>query len=365
MWIETNSIEVNSMKEDVFINKNLANWQKLENYNKQLRVKNLSSFKKAEIREFADLFRQTGYNLAYSRTHFGGGRTTQYLNRLACESHNYFFTKKQGSLEDIAAYFIKTFPEKFRQHAKFFMAAALCFFLGAALSMALGMADSQYLRFIVPVTADGVNLSASQIDVDYSLLSAFIMTNNIRVSLMAFAWGITGGVGSVLVILWNGMVIGGFISVVTAAGFDLLEFWSLILPHGVLELTAIFLSGAAGMMIGKGLLMPGERSRKDAVIIMAKEAALFVPGITVMLVLAGLIEGFFTPLDIHPVFKLVFAAATLIGLGVYFRLADITEPDKQADGGVSVGRGNGQIALRPRSLRQRFRKEPTTASAGP
>ena len=147
------------------------------------------------------------------------------------------------------------------------------------------------------------------------------MTNNIRVSIMALAFGITAGIGTAWILFYNGMIVGALAAYVASTGVprNTLIFWSLILPHGVPELAAIFLSGACGLMIGRAMIAPGNYTRKDAVIKSAREAVHLVPGIAVILVIAGLIEGFFTPLGVPPGFKLGFALLTLFGLVLYFK----------------------------------------------
>jgi hypothetical protein len=101
-----------------------------------------------------------------------------------------------------------------------------------------------------------------------------------------------------------------------------LVFWSLILPHGFMELAAILVLGGAGFMLGGALLAPGNRSRRDALIERGRLAVLMALGGGAMLVLAGLIEGFITPpAFIPPVAKLIFAGLTVVGMGAYFTLA--------------------------------------------
>jgi uncharacterized membrane protein SpoIIM required for sporulation len=144
------------------------------------------------------------------------------------------------------------------------------------------------------------------------------MVNNISVALTAAAFGLLAGVGTLFILFYNGMVIGSLTFYFFQSGQSMLSYWSLILPHGFLELTAIFISGGAGLMLGRALLMPGNMTRKDSVVACGKEAAGLLPGIALMLVVAAIIEGFFTPMDISPVIKLVFAGLTLAGLGFYF-----------------------------------------------
>jgi len=125
-------------------------------------------------------------------------------------------------------------------------------------------------------------------------LAGQILTNNIQVSFVAFAGGILAGVGTTLVLLYNGALIGGVAGLTVAAGRPG-PFLSLVAPHGVLELSVIAVSGAAGFSVGWALIDPGRRSRRVALAAGARRGAEIVLGTMPWFVLAGLVEGFVTP----------------------------------------------------------------------
>jgi uncharacterized membrane protein SpoIIM required for sporulation len=125
-------------------------------------------------------------------------------------------------------------------------------------------------------------------------LAGQILTNNIQVSFVAFAGGILAGVGTTLVLLYNGALIGGVAGLTVAAGRPG-PFLSLVAPHGVLELSVIAVSGAAGFSVGWALIDPGHRSRRVALAAGARRGAEIVLGTMPWFVLAGLVEGFVTP----------------------------------------------------------------------
>jgi uncharacterized membrane protein SpoIIM required for sporulation len=127
-----------------------------------------------------------------------------------------------------------------------------------------------------------------------AVLAGQILTNNIQVSFLAFAGGILGGVGTALVLLYNGALIGGVAGLTAAAG-RLGSFVELVAPHGVLELSVIAVSGAAGMTVGWSLVDPGRRTRRTALAAGARRGAEIVLGTMPWFVLAGLVEGFVTP----------------------------------------------------------------------
>jgi uncharacterized membrane protein SpoIIM required for sporulation len=131
------------------------------------------------------------------------------------------------------------------------------------------------------------------------LASSNIMINNIRVSFGAVAGGITAGAYTIFLMAFNGLHIG---AVATLVGQNNLAypFWAFVFPHGSLELPAIFLAGGAGLLIGRGILFPGHYRRVDAIKVYGSQAAQLVFGIVPMLIIAGIIEGFFSPSPLVP-----------------------------------------------------------------
>jgi uncharacterized membrane protein SpoIIM required for sporulation len=147
--------------------------------------------------------------------------------------------------------------------------------------------------------------------------SGMIAANNIRVAILAFAMGITFGFGTAYVLITNGMAIGTIFGVCRAYGLDS-RLLSFVAPHGVLELSAIFISGAGGLMLAKALLFPGQYRRVDALKLAARPAFSLFGGCIPLLLIAGTIEGFISPrTDIPPEAKYAISLATAICLLLY------------------------------------------------
>ena len=132
-------------------------------------------------------------------------------------------------------------------------------------------------------------------------------------------WVLTAGIGTAWALVTNGMMVGGLAGVATNAKVDLL-FWAVILPHGVLELTAICIAGGAGLGLARAIWTPGALPRGDALKLAGAEAAKLMIGVAFLLVIAGLIEGFLTPLPLPPSIKLTFAALSGVALIAYLSL---------------------------------------------
>ena len=308
------------MNESQFIAKNESRWNQLEAFNQTLNRKGVRALSGIEIRAFAECFRAVGYHLAYAKTHFPKGTSVPYLTHIVGVAHNHYYVREKGSLSAVKDYFWQGFPEACRQVWRYSAVSAMIFLAGMLFAYIYVATDISRFGQIFPFEFTGGNLESGEVIWDYPLMSAIIMTNNIRVSIMAFTFGITAGIGTVWILFYNGLIVGALASYVSMTGGarDTLIFWALILPHGVTELAAIFISGACGLMIGKAMIMPENLSRRDAVIKSARQAVMLVPGIALMLVVAAIIEGFFTPLGISPFIKLAFSLLTFIGLYLYF-----------------------------------------------
>jgi len=238
--------------------------------------------------------------------------------------------RERGGVSSIREYLVRGFPQAVKSIKPYIEFSVGLFFIGFIFAAVLISIDSEYATALLP--ENFFNSGSVDVTWDYPVMSAYIMTNNIQVAFTAFVFGILGGIGTLLILLYNGAILGALSVYMALAGNadGFIVFMSLILPHGVLELSAIFLSGACGLMIGKAILVPGVYRRRDALVFQAKKAVVLIPGIIVMLILAGLVEGFFTPLDISPYGKLAFALLTLVGWIIYLNTAH---------GHVSVNRG--------------------------
>jgi uncharacterized membrane protein SpoIIM required for sporulation len=141
-----------------------------------------------------------------------------------------------------------------------------------------------------------------------------ILTNNIQVTIYTFAFGALFGVGTLFYLAYNGANIASVVALTYGAGFgnDLVTF---MVGHGVIELTCIFIAGGAGLLIGSALVMPGDLSRADALKSRGKDAVRLMMGVALLLVLAGIIEGFISPAPIRPAIK--FSIAAITGLALY------------------------------------------------
>ena len=152
-------------------------------------------------------------------------------------------------------------------------------------------------------------------------MSAMIMTNNIQVAILAFAGGITFGLLTVYILIYNGLIIGALAAIFWNYGNSYV-FWAFILPHGVIELIAIFIAGGAGLLMGYKLFVPGPFSRASHLKTQAKRSVMLMLGTVPIFIIAGIIEGFITPGSFSLEMKYAVAGLTFVGITAYVLLGN-------------------------------------------
>jgi len=307
------------LREERFIEINSNTWKELERFYSIINKKGIKSLSSADVKLFLHIFRQCSHHLAYARTHYSKSSVVTYLNSLVSKCHSHVYAVKKISPGKLVRYITYEFPKLLKEYRWYVLGSFGVFALGLLISLILVLLDTNNAIIFLPKNMiEGMKSGKTGGGPwNYPLMSSIIMTNNITVCLKAFALGITLGIGTIYVLFFNGAMLGSLTALVYLYG-NPTNFWSLILPHGIIELTAIFIAGASGLIIAKYILLPGEYTRKSALIMGAKKAVSLIMGVVFMLIIAGIIEGFFTPLNIFEGTKLIFAAITALILIVYF-----------------------------------------------
>ena len=210
------------------------------------------------------------------------------------------------------------FPSLIKKEYPLFLISTGIFILSFLFSFLMVLYREDYAPSFVPVEYINAirNSEPGSASINYAIFSVAIFTNNIRVGITAFALGITFGAGTVYVLAKNGMLLGALSAVAVNAGTSF-TYWSLILPHGVPELFCIFVCGAAGLVIARSMIFPGINSRRRSFSEGGKKALMMLLGTIPLFILAGLTEGYFTPLPIDPLFKYMVALVWLVVLLLY------------------------------------------------
>jgi uncharacterized membrane protein SpoIIM required for sporulation len=300
-----------------------------------------------ELQTLGRLYRQATSDLAVARRDFPTHPVSDYLNALVARAHGHVYREKSTRLREIRTFFTHTFPRSFRATWVYTLAAFLMFFLPALVSFIAAYRDSEAATVIMP------GLTSVVEDIQHerewwlrintegrAASSSGIMTNNIRVTFLAFAGGATLGLFTLYVLLMNGLMLGAVAGV--AQRFDFADnLWGFVAAHGVVELSVIFIAGGAGLQLGWSVLRPGLLTRRAALTVAARRAAMLLFGCVPLLTVAGLIEGFVSPSEVLPLWvKLLVAFTSGVLLYSYLLLAGRDEPTEEpAPAAQSVGSG--------------------------
>jgi uncharacterized membrane protein SpoIIM required for sporulation len=302
-----------------WIEKRKPYWQKLEGLvaSGSARVKSLSH---GELQELSLLYRQTAADLAAIRQDPSSVHFARYLNQLMARAHNIIYAGHRANPFAILTFFGDEYPRVFRRNVKYCALAVAVFIAGGLAGAALTLQDSDFqLQVLGPQMVQTIQrkeMWTHSIIGLKPLASSRIMTNNISVGFMAYAMGITAGLGTLYMMFFNGLLMGVIGTACALAGMSL-SLWSFVAPHGALELPAIFIAGGAGLKIAHGLLFPGTLPRRESLAIAGREATTLVLGTIPILVVAGLIEAFVSPTDLAIPLKFALAGALVVLLGRY------------------------------------------------
>jgi len=295
-------------------------WDRLERLLEETRDHGVRGLSRGELRELSLLYRQSAADLSVLREDGASLQFANYLNQLLARAHNTIYAGQKSSAAGILWFYRDRYPLIFRQTFRFTAAAFALFAGGAILGALLTAARPQFMHHVLGPhmveTIEQHKMWTESIVSVKPVASSGIMTNNMSVAFMAFAMGITAGLGTAYMLIFNGLMFG---VIATACWFGemSLPLWSFVAPHGVLELPAIFIAGGAGLMIAHGLLFPGVLSRRDSLAQSGALAVRLLLGVIPMLVVAGVIEGFLSPSHLPATTKFVFAAVMAALLASY------------------------------------------------
>lgn len=281
---------------DRFIARNRPAWDHLDVLIRRggRKARNLSS---AELDEMVRLYLQASSHLSHARTAYHDPALTGRLTRLVSRANGAIYGARPRARGAIGDFFVWRFPAAVYQSGRF-VAASAALLLVPALVMGVWLANSDAALDATGSDAvreaylneDFEDYYSSQPAADFA---SQVTVNNIQVSLLAFASGILLCVPTAALLVFNGASVGVAGGLFAAAG-ELPKFFGLILPHGMLELTAVIVAGAAGLRLGWSIVAPGDRSRSEALGQEARQSVVVAIGLALAFVVAGLIEGFVT-----------------------------------------------------------------------
>jgi uncharacterized membrane protein SpoIIM required for sporulation len=277
------------VREGLFIKKNIDKWRKYQ-YETT-----------TDPDEMAQQFTELVNDLGYSKTFYPHSKVTQYLNDLASRIYLNIYQNKREETSRISRFFKTELPLTIRKHHREILYAFLIF-VGFAVMAAFSAAHDE--TFVRGVLGDGyVEMTEENIakgdpfgvykHTNPLNMFAYIALNNIYISFQVFVWGFFLGLGTIKELFINGVMVGSFQYYFFAKGLG----WPSVLViwiHGTLEISAIILSGAAGLIINNSILFPGSHKRLHSLMHGVKDGLKLMIAIVPVLLIAAFLEGFVT-----------------------------------------------------------------------
>ncbi|HEX7118621.1 MAG TPA: stage II sporulation protein M [Longimicrobiales bacterium] len=295
------------------------------------RRRGLARLPEHEVSRFAALYRETAADLARARSYGASEALVYSLERWVGAGHNLLYRPARRSLRALRAWLAGGFPALVRARIRPIAVAAAVFYLPALVTFAAVREDPARVWSLLPA---GMIARAEEApereargegyvevpDVFMPMMASGIIANNVQVTFVAFAGGVLAGIGTLAVLVFNGVFLGAVAAAFANEGASL-HLWTFVLPHGIIELTAICIAGGAGLWLGSALVLPGRRTRREMLALRGREAVSLLGGTAMLLGVAGMIEGFISPAPIPRALKLAFAAVFALLLTVYLLAA--------------------------------------------
>src|SRR6185437_3048414 len=281
-----------------WLGKRQSHWDRLERLLNEIGSRGLGSLTRSELQELGLLYRQAAADLSTLREDPTGKSYARSLNLLLSRAHNIIYSGQKSRPSGIAHFYRFTWPQIFRRNLHLINTAFLLFVLGGLAGLMLSITRPDFMHlFLGPhmmETIEKHKMWTDSVVAIKPLAASSIMTHNMSVTFAAFAAGISAGVLTVYLMIFNGVLIGVVGAACWLGGMSL-PLWSFVAPHGVLELPAIFIGGGAGLRIAQGMLFPGMLPRRESLAKAGGEAVRLVLGVIPILIIAGSIEGFISP----------------------------------------------------------------------
>ena len=310
-----------------FVAQKRERWDAFERLAERAARGGLDRFSSEELPDFAARYREVAADLARARTYGADEGTVSRLERLVAAGHNALYREERGTWRRLWLVLARECPAAIIAARGYVLVAFLAFAVPAAAGFTLMRERPALAAELLPDVMlrraeAGVQRKAEgrkYVDVaaeDRPLMASGIITNNVRIAISCFAGGIFLGVGSLILLAFNGLAIGASAGHFANAGLlgYLLEF---IVGHGVLELFAIWVAGAAGFLLGRTVVAPGTLTRSDALVLSGRQAVRMLGGAALLLLVAGMIEGFVSASAGGLGVRFAASAASLAFLGVY------------------------------------------------
>ncbi len=314
-------------------------WRELETLLMRVESRGLRNLTAGELNRLPVLYRGAASSLSVATAISLDKNLLDYLTALVGRAYICVYGAKRRPEEAVIEFFRHDFPAVVRRYFGFVALSFALMALGIVAGYRMTKADPErYYSFVGDAQAQGRTPAASTKELrnvlysggrgDLSVFASFLFTHNSNIGMLCFALGFAAGVPVIFLLLQNGLGLGAMAALYASRGLGG-EFWAWILPHGVTELGAICLCGAAGMVLGTSLVFPGRQTRLRNLALHGREVARLAVGAVVMFLVAGAIEGFFRQLVQDVGVRWCLATVTLV-FWVWYFLAVGRESNREA-----------------------------------
>ncbi|HEY2824359.1 MAG TPA: stage II sporulation protein M, partial [Gemmatimonadales bacterium] len=317
-----------SVTAERFVARKRAAWERFRGEAVAAESLGLTSLIGDEVVRFAEHYREVAADLARARTYGLDPRVIDYLERIVSAGHNALYGAERTQRRSFAQVLLGDLPGAVVEARAYVLTAFLIFAATSSAGYLVLRERPDLAQRVLPAgiiaraeaggrDKEGGKGYAQAPSPYLPVMASSIIANNVQVAFLAFAFGVTAGVGTVVVLAFNGLFFGAVLALFanySLAGWIL----TFVAGHGVLELTAIFIAGGGGLLIGKALVAPGDLTRRDALVVRGRVAIRMVGAAASLLLLAGTIEGLLSASDAPSVFKFLVSGASAVLLALYF-----------------------------------------------
>ncbi|MEM9554838.1 MAG: stage II sporulation protein M [Acidobacteriota bacterium] len=314
------------MNRETFIARHEAVWTRTEELLERLEsgLSWQSVHLESELGELPALYRRCCHHLAIVRQRHYGAALESRLNRIALRGYHRLYRQRRRSLDAVLRFLVEGFPRTLRRHAASFWLVSLLFYGAGVASGVLILEDPDAIYAVLDAeqvamfeemyhqAPDEERGSAADLQ-----MFGFYIYNNVSIAFRTFAAGIFAGIGTLFIVLFNGLLLGAVFAHLTHVGTadNLLGF---VIAHGAFELTAIVIAGVAGLHLGAAVVAPRRVPRAEALRRAAPECLQLLGGAAALLLVAAFVEAFWSSTAWVPFTgKVLVGLVAWIGVGLY------------------------------------------------
>jgi uncharacterized membrane protein SpoIIM required for sporulation len=319
------------MREASFVKKNKKKWLTFEHA--------LDNKDQHSPNKLSDLYIEITDDLSYAKTFYPNSNTVRYLNGISSKAHQKIYKTKKESKNRLITFFKTEFPLEFVKYHKQLLIAFITFVFFALVGMYSAANDGNFVRLILG--DQYVNMTLENIEkgdpmavykgAEESTMFLFITINNIRVAMIAFVYGMLFSVGTLYVLMQNGIMLGSFLYFFFEKGL-LWESSRTIWIHGTIEISVIVIAGCAGIVLGNGLLFPKTYSRLESFKQSFKAGLKIMVSTIPFFIVAGFLEGFVTRHTEMPDWLAIFIIISSLIVVCYYYIIYPIKLKKQING---------------------------------